>query len=60
MREAGSRTIAQDEATSMVWGMPGEAVSVGAAMDVLPLPEIAARILDISDEMDVTRSDAKA
>ena len=60
MRESGSRTIAQDEATSMVWGMPGEAVAVGAAIDVLPLSEIAARILAVSDEMDVTRRDSKA
>jgi two-component system chemotaxis response regulator CheB len=59
MREAGSRTIAQDEATSMVWGMPGEAVAVGAAMDVLPLGEIPTRILALSDEMDVTRRSAK-
>ncbi len=56
MRDAGSRTIAQDEATSIVWGMPGEAVSIGGAADVLPLPEICARILALSDEMDITRS----
>ena len=31
MRDAGSPTIAQDEATSVVWGMPGEAVAIGAA-----------------------------
>ena len=58
MRDAGSRTIAQDEATSMVWGMPGESVAVGAAMDVLPLGQIHARILALADEMDVTRNDA--
>jgi two-component system chemotaxis response regulator CheB len=56
MREAGSRTIAQDEATSIVWGMPGEAVSVGAAADVLPLGDICARILALADEMDITRA----
>jgi two-component system chemotaxis response regulator CheB len=60
MRDSGSRTIAQDEATSMVWGMPGEAVAIGAAMDVLPLPEIPTRILAVSDEMDVTRRVSKA
>ncbi len=58
MRDAGSRTIAQDEATSMVWGMPGESVAIGAAMDVLPLPQIHARILALADEMDVTRNEA--
>ena len=60
MRESGSRTIAQDEATSMVWGMPGEAVAIGAATDVLPLPEIPTRILAVSDEMDITRRASKA
>jgi two-component system chemotaxis response regulator CheB len=60
MRDAGSRTIAQDEATSIVWGMPGEAVAVGAAGDVLPLGEIAARILKLADEMDITRSTESA
>ena len=56
MRDAGSRTIAQDEATSIVWGMPGEAVALGAAADVLPLCNIHARISALSDEMDITRS----
>ncbi|MEK8022544.1 MAG: chemotaxis protein CheB [Candidatus Hydrogenedentota bacterium] len=32
MREAGARTIAQSEETSLIWGMPGEAVRSGAAM----------------------------
>lgn len=40
MREAGAQTIAQDEASSVVWGMPGEAVKVGAAHQVLPLKDI--------------------
>ena len=56
MRDRGSRTIAQDEATSIVWGMPGEAVSLGAAVDVLPLADIPARVLALADEMDITRS----
>jgi len=55
MREIGSPTIAQDEATSVVWGMPGEAVAVGAAAEVLPLGEIAPRMLQLVEEMDVTR-----
>jgi len=55
MRDVGSPTIAQDEATSVVWGMPGEAVAVGAAAEVLPLAEIAPRMLQLVDEMDVTR-----
>jgi two-component system, chemotaxis family, protein-glutamate methylesterase/glutaminase len=56
MREAGSPTIAQDEATSVVWGMPGEAVNIGAAAEVLPLPRIAARVMAIASEMDITRN----
>jgi len=45
MREAGAYTIAQDEATSVVFGMPKEAIARGAVDDVLPLPRIAGAIL---------------
>jgi two-component system, chemotaxis family, protein-glutamate methylesterase/glutaminase len=55
MREAGSPTIAQDEATSVVWGMPGEAVSIGAAEKVLPLSDIAAATMRLSEAMDITK-----
>lgn len=41
MKRKGGPTIAQDEATSVVYGMPREAVLLGAADDVLPLGEIA-------------------
>jgi two-component system, chemotaxis family, protein-glutamate methylesterase/glutaminase len=54
MRTAGSHTIAQDEASSVVWGMPGEAVAVGAAQLVLPLPAIAARLMTLVAAMDIT------
>ncbi len=40
MREAGARTIAQDEESSVVWGMPGAAVKQGAAEQILPLEKI--------------------
>jgi two-component system chemotaxis response regulator CheB len=40
VRRAGGLTIAQDEATSVVFGMPGEAVRLGAAQHVLPLETI--------------------
>lgn len=40
IRRAGGETIAQDEATSVVYGMPREAVACGAAHHVLPLGEI--------------------
>ncbi len=45
MREAGAHTIAQDEATSVVFGMPKEAIRLGAAQQVLPLPQIGGAIL---------------
>jgi len=46
MRNAGAHTIAQDEQSSVVWGMPGEAVKKGAAESVLPLNQIARKALD--------------
>jgi two-component system chemotaxis response regulator CheB len=55
MREAGSPTVAQDEATSVVWGMPGEAVAIGAAAETLPLGQVAARVCALADSMDLTR-----
>jgi two-component system chemotaxis response regulator CheB len=45
MRQAGSFNIAQDEASCVVFGMPHEAIAVGAANEVLPLTEIADRLL---------------
>jgi two-component system chemotaxis response regulator CheB len=44
MRLAGARTIAQDEASSVVWGMPREAVLRGAAGEVLSLQRIGAAL----------------
>jgi two-component system, chemotaxis family, protein-glutamate methylesterase/glutaminase len=46
MREQGAHTIAQDEATCVVYGMPREAVELGAVQRVLPLDGIAAGILE--------------
>lgn len=43
-RAAGVRVIAQDEATSIVYGMPREAIAAGLADEVLPLDGIAARL----------------
>ncbi len=50
MHEAGAATIAQDEKTSIVWGMPGEAVRLGCVDAVLPLDKIASRILSLVRE----------
>lgn len=48
IRETGARTIAQDERTSVVWGMPGEAVKRDGVDDVLPLEQIAAKVLSLA------------
>jgi two-component system chemotaxis response regulator CheB len=45
MRDAGAETIAQDQATSVVYGMPKAAADMGAARSILPLGAIAARVL---------------
>jgi two-component system, chemotaxis family, protein-glutamate methylesterase/glutaminase len=47
IRKAGGCTIAQDEATSIVYGMPREAVLLGAAERVLPLGEIGPAIAEL-------------
>jgi two-component system chemotaxis response regulator CheB len=50
MLEAGAHTIAQDEASSVVWGMPGEAVKCGAAEHVVPLAKVAEQALRLAAE----------
>jgi two-component system, chemotaxis family, protein-glutamate methylesterase/glutaminase len=47
MQTAGALTIAQDEATSVVFGMPREAIELGAADKVLPLQALAAQIVQV-------------
>jgi two-component system chemotaxis response regulator CheB len=42
---AGGNVIAQDEATSVVWGMPGAAAAAGVCAAVLPLEQIAPKIV---------------
>ena len=44
LRHAGARTIAQDEASSVVFGMPREAIELGAALEILPLKKVAPTI----------------
>lgn len=48
LRLAGGYTIAEDESTAVVYGMPAEAVRLGGACESLPLPAIAPRILDLT------------
>jgi chemotaxis response regulator CheB len=47
MRNKGHYTIAQDETTSAVYGMPKAAATLGAAVDILPVERIAARLIEI-------------
>ena len=58
MHNAGASTIIQDEKTSVVWGMPGEAYKIGAVDTVEPIDNISNRILKTIHKME--RSDASA
>lgn len=50
MRKAGALTIAQDEATSVIYGMPREAALLGAAQHILPIQEIGPAIANLTRE----------
>lgn len=50
MRQAGANTVAQDEKTSIVFGMPKEAIDIGAAQVVKPLQSIAQTLLDFCSQ----------
>jgi two-component system chemotaxis response regulator CheB len=45
LKDAGAKTYAQDEATSIVFGMPAEAIKRNAVDDVLPLDRLAPEVL---------------
>ncbi len=45
MREAGARTLAQDEASCVVFGMPREAIALGGADEIVPLSHMSERVL---------------
>ena len=47
LHDIGAPTIAQDEQSSVVWGMPGEAVKLGAVDEVLPLSRIHQKVLSL-------------
>ena len=49
LKEIGCHTIIQDEATSVVWGMPGVAHSIGAHCEMKPLDSIARRLLELTN-----------
>lgn len=46
MLESGASTLAQDEASSVVWGMPGRAWQLGAAQALVPLKDVAHAVLE--------------
>ncbi|HOX68271.1 MAG TPA: chemotaxis response regulator protein-glutamate methylesterase [Burkholderiaceae bacterium] len=46
MRDAGSYNLVQDEASCVVFGMPREAIAAGAANEVLPLTQIAPKLIE--------------
>lgn len=46
MKEKGAHTIAQDEATSVVYGMPREAAKIGAASEIVPINSVANAIIN--------------
>ncbi len=50
MHDQGAATIAQDEASCVVFGMPKEAIAAGGVDDVLPLSRIAAQVLRLAEQ----------
>ncbi|XHS76487.1 chemotaxis response regulator protein-glutamate methylesterase [Burkholderiaceae bacterium UC74_6] len=46
MKDAGAYNLCQDESTCVVFGMPREAIAAGAADEVLPLPQIAPKLIE--------------
>ena len=51
MKQAGAKTIAQDEESCVVFGMSKEAILLNAADKGLPLPEIAKQVLQLGYQM---------
>ena len=53
MQQSGARTLAQDEATSTVFGMPAEAIALGAAQRVLPISRFAPTLVELANRPQV-------
>lgn len=60
MRQAGARTIAQDQASCVVFGMPAEAIRIGAAQRVVPLNRVGPEILRLCSQAGSPAEQAKA
>ncbi len=56
MRDAGAETIAEDESTCVVFGMPREAIAAGAAGCVVPLGQIPRKVLDLAQDNVLARA----
>ena len=50
LKKAGAITVAQDEKSSIVWGMPGNAVKAGYVEEVVSLEKMSERIMQIVSE----------
>ena len=59
MKEAGARTLVQDEGTCVVYGMPKEAVKLGAADEIVPLPKIPRAIISVLERGNQGRNSPK-
>ncbi len=55
MRQAGARTLAQDEATSVIYGMPKEAMALGAAEEAVGIDRLANRLLNLARDLSSPR-----
>jgi two-component system chemotaxis response regulator CheB len=49
--EQGGYTMAQDEATSMIFGMPQEAIKTGCVKQIVPLHEVSDRLVEVLNAM---------
>jgi two-component system chemotaxis response regulator CheB len=52
MKDAGARTIAEDESTAVVFGMPKEAIEIGAAEKIVPLHDIARTMINFAQQLE--------
>ncbi len=59
MRESGARTLAQDEQSCIIFGMPKEAIKLGAADEVVSLPHIADTIVTILSQKGIKKQTTK-
>jgi two-component system, chemotaxis family, protein-glutamate methylesterase/glutaminase len=60
LRRAGARTVAQDEASSVVFGMPRQAIALGGAEEVLALGDVPARLKVLCGEQDALPAEGRA